>query len=432
MQDKQSQFAEAVKKLLGECELVPADEADRRISLDGIDYIRYVGDYVDSAGEYRDILMPYKSWNDLLDKVNEIFDSKVGNRTTEHELGREIFGSGVFPPSAAFIDQYIVNVFERLLYRSETQAEALVPLYNLRCIGTFELPLASTVLHSGHNDSLLAQRMKQYTAPFVDTLSRDRSFLSIKVTGDTESRLEQIRLESEYALTVLRFISHWHNEWRGNKRVTTNQARFVSVQPSNSQPILFYNSQRGSRWHSSSVIMLDLFEDNLELAKHYGIEDLNHHYQNAERNSISKRVCRALEFYDSGTRAFTNWQTMYRYVASVNVALPTSAHKGDKISEQLRILIQEGGNFIGASDSPAKTWDEIVAETTRPFSDFYRLRNDILHGNEGINSPSDEQVEEARVLAHNTVRLMAKLARQYGWNTYKDAKKWFEARMAKD
>lgn len=69
----------------------------------------------------------------------------------------------------------------------------------------------------------------------------------------------------------------------------------------------------------------------------------------------------------------------------------------------------------------------MVRMTAQPFSWFYMLRGKILHGNPVSDYEiSDNDIEDVRILAHNAVRLLAKVSREFHWQTYKEAKNWFK------
>jgi len=163
---------------------------------------------------------------------------------------------------------------------------------------------------------------------------------------------------------------------------------------------------------------------------------INYHFANSD-NPVSVRIIRALELYDSGVTALSNWQSIYRYVASINVALPAlgSKSKGKELVEQLKTLFQYGGKFVGAmkkadgteySSDGEPTWEEMVEQTAEPFVKFYALRGIILHGNIPSQVISTDDAEECRILAHNGIRLMALLAQEFNWQSDREAKKWFE------
>ena len=117
---------------------------------------------------------------------------------------------------------------------------------------------------------------------------------------------------------------------------------------------------------------------------------------------------------------------------------PTSG-KGDDLKKDLETLIKYGRGYVGTknedenqSEPEIITWNEMVKRTAEPFADFYILRNKILHGNEmSEDAISDDDVEYARKLAHNAVRLIAKLARKLEWKTYNEAKGWFRTHRNK-
>lgn len=437
--DKKIQFVEALTRYLQHAKMFPLFEEESLTETGEYRHLCFMKTYYKEGDEtpYR-FLVPTSAWLEFLERIDQIFASRVNGKLAHRAIDQVICELAAFPFNDDTLEEYSNAVFEILLRHFELQIEALVPLYNIRCEGVFEMPLANTVLHSGHSGSLLANKISHLDIGRDLSELRDNCFLCIQVTGDNESRLAQVELETEQALKVLRFITMWHSTTKGNKRKKVNPANFVTARKTEARQILYHRpdvptSRPGL--HSDIENPLNLGKQGVELAQQYlGLDDLNYHYQNIE-NPISDRVRRALELYDSGTRALTNWQALYRYVASINVALPTSSSRGNELEKHLETIIKYGGHYVGTmkkddtlSDPDTTTWDEMVKKTAEPFTQFYMLRGKILHGNPmSEDELSDTDVEDARVLAHNGVRLLAKLAREFQWENYKEAKNWFNS-----
>ena len=385
------------------------------------------------------LLVPTDAWHELLREVDQIFESKIKGKLTHRAIDRTICELQEFPFSEETLIQHSKDIFAMLWWHFELQVEALVPLYNIRCTGHLELPLANTVLYSGNSESILARKashpdLRGYGG---EADVKDNSFLCIPVTGDDESRLAQVELESEQALKVLRFVTFWQSATKGNKRTKVNLANFVSLWKTDTRRIFYHKpdeSDDRTGLYSDIQSKLVIDERDVDAARqHLGLDDINYHYQNPD-NPSSDRVRRALELYDSGTRALTNWQALYRYVACINVALPTSSSQGKELAQHLETLIKYGGNYIGTmkkdsslSDPNTTTWDSMVRMTAEPFAQFYMLRGKILHGNPMSDDEiSDTDIEDVRILAHNAVRLLAKVSREFQWQNYKEAKNWFK------
>ena len=203
--------------------------------------------------------------------------------------------------------------------------------------------------------------------------------------------------------------------------------------------MIFYEPTE-RRWTSAPASImppLTMPEKRIDDAKEFfGLDNLNCHFDltNAD-NPISNRVIRALTMYDSGTRAFTDWEALYRYVVSIEIAISTKRNEGrKKLTAKLNSLILYGGHVgVGMKReeslaNPEHTaYGRRVELTVMPFEKYYELRNDILHGNEIVNERlSDTDVDEARELAHNTVRLMAEFSRKYEWKDITQLRDWFE------
>ena len=381
------------------------------------------------------LLVPTVAWLTFLQQIQLVFDSKINGKLVNRAIDHVICGMSEFPLTNEQLKTYGDEIFQVLWRNYESTAEALVPLYNLYTRDRIEIPLARTMFNSGDEESILAKRAKHEDIPHTLSEIADHSFLKIQVSGDNESKLAQVEFEAEQALKVLRFITIWQTTTVGTTRIRFNSASYVTIREAGMRRIIYHNPDRldlrpglfGDREKSMNLSNKDL--DNAR--KYYGLDDINYHFGEAS-NPISERVIKSLELYDSGTRALTDWQALYRYVAAINVALPTSSSSGEDLAKLLETLIKYGGSYVGkmvtddTADSDIVTWEEIVKGTAEPFKRFYTLRGKILHGNElREDDISDADVEGARVLAHNAVRLLAKLAREFKWQTYKEAKKWF-------
>ena len=80
-------------------------------------------------------------------------------------------------------------------------------------------------------------------------------------------------------------------------------------------------------------------------------------------------------------------------------------------------------------DDPATTpWQERVDLTLKDFIEFYKLRGQIVHGNDAKYCPvSPAQLEKARQIALSAIRAYGYLARTFGWETDRQAKEWFKS-----
>ena len=439
--DKKERFDKALKEYLCRFELHPSNEWNTLIGTEEYYLFDLMLSYFkeDSDVIYH-LFAPTTGELAFLQQVDEIFESKIQRRLVSSTISQSIREFEEFPIPDEALEKFSDKIFEILIWHFESQAEALVPLYNIKCTYNIEMPLANAVLHSGGSRSLFAKKANH---PFCkDRFAEiaEESFLCISVTGDSESRQGQAEWETEEALKVLRFVTLWQSTTKGNKKVRTNPASKVSQWKTCMRTILFHQPDKPQSrpgWYSDRQDSLQISNHDVDNARQIlGLDDINYHYQNVE-NPFSGRVRKALALYDSGTRSTTNWEALYHYVVSIDVAIPTSG-KGDDLKKDLGTLVQHGDHYVGVmkkdenSSKPEITnWDEIVKRTTDPFADFYMLRNKILHGNEmSEDAISDDDVKDARELAHNAVRLIAKLTR-VKWEDYKEAKKWFRTHRNK-
>lgn len=442
--DKKSCFQQALLSYFRKTEMHSIRKATELTNRGEYQNLCFMTTFKKENKSYR-LLVPMDAWHELLREVDKIFASKINQKLVQRAINHIICGLREFPFRDETLNQFCEDIYSILSNHSELQFEAIIPLYNIFCTDQLELSLANTTLHSGHSASLLAKKVSHPDLLDYEDHSdiSNNSFLCIRVTGDEGSRLSQVELESEQALKVLRFITFWQFTTTGNKPKKFNPANVVSIRKTDARKIFYHQPNEPDKmplWHAD--IKPPLYFNKKDIAdadKHFGLNDINYHCNNvANSNSFSNRVLRALDLYDSGTRALTTWQALYRYVACINVALPTSGSKGDEIKKHLKTLIKNGGNYIGTlkKDAALPTvdveildWDSIVRTAADPFSKFYKLRSQILHGNSMTDddmSMIDGDIEYVRQLAHNTVRLIAKVSRKCNWKNDKEAKNWFE------
>jgi len=447
--DKKKCFYAALKEYFCQSELHPLDEG-RKLEETGEYHLFYpLPSYTEKDSKttyYR--VVPTTVEAAFFQQIDKIFDSRIGQQLVSSTINQTIdeFGRFPFKDKKLVIDEkFSDKIFETLIWYFESEAEALVPLYNIMCLDNMEMTLANAVLHSGGAQSLLTEKanhsvFKNQFPKMAEEIA-DKCFLCIPVAGGSENRLEQAERETEKALKVLRFVTPWQSVIKGNKEVMINRASKVSQWKTDWRTVLFDQPDKPKNmpgFNSSIQQFLKTDSQVVDNAREYfGLDDINYHYQNIG-HPISDRVQRALALYDSGTRAITNWEALYQYVVSINVVIPTSASEKDKLKQDLETLIRYGGYYYyyvgkmrkdeSLSEPEKTTWKEMVKLTAKPFAEFYKLRGMILHGNEmDEDLISNANVEEARTLAHNAVRLFAKLAREFNWKDYKDAKRWFKS-----
>ena len=209
--------------------------------------------------------------------------------------------------------------------------------------------------------------------------------------------------------------------------------------------ILFDRSSEASNfspWYSeipngilgTRRISAELLNDAQEF---YGLDDINYHFQNFDCNSVSKRICRALSFYDAASKTPDIQFAFSNFIISIDILLPPQNVPATVLTGHLKSLIGHAKYYVGKMnlneelDDPKSTsWPERVDLTTVDFKDFYTTRGQILHGNKEERYKtkiSKLQVKKARQIAHNAIRAYAYLARGFQWENDKEAKNWFKS-----
>ena len=393
------------------------------------------------------LLITESSWLNLLKKVDDIFGSTVRERIVSVAVPskiRELYDAGGFPFDEDELRVTSGKVFSELHAYSQQETEFLSPINHLKFdrSQSYTVSLANAVLYTASPDSLLVKAAKRATNENSDVDWSRHGFLHLLVSGDGDTRRLRALSEAENALKVLRFVGEWRSKVSNNRIEWNNNVLPATILRDASK--LFYGIADGNiagkvRAHvpsSSPVTLTETFFTNAR--QYYGLEDINHHYKNIG-NRISEQVIRALTLYDSGIRASTDWEAMYQYVSSINVAVLTGTGNSSKLSKDVRTLIHFGNGFLSTkregsdqSRTVKFNWNDLVKEKVNPFADFYQLRSQIVHGSEmNYGRITHEVLKDARELAHNAVRIVAYLARQNGWSDYDTVKNWFEAKRRK-
>lgn len=385
------------------------------------------------------LLVHSDAWDTFMHAIGDIFDQRINQRFMQSTLAyvlRELIEWPLPQPTEL---EYTKSLFELVWENYQSRYTVLVPLVNITPIDKVQhrhIKLANTELHFGSTQSVLATRLAhpQFEAQ-AKRVGTQSSFIMLEAYGDTESIFRQVRVEVRKALSVLRFATIWSTRYEGTERVRINPASEVRIWSNAESDVVYFkeiNDVVGSGFLSrTNLDILNFSCQSLENAKFLGLDDINYHFEHIT-NPVSSRIIRALDFYDEGTLAISNWQAVYRYAVCVNIALVKKKSKNAAIAKLLETLIKHGGyigkpnkNELDGENLNSISWDSFVERTASPFAEFYKVRGEILHGNL-LREPSNDEVEGARELAHNCLRLIAKFARILNWQSDKQADIWFK------
>ena len=449
--DRKQEFALALKEYLYNAELYPSHEAFPKTKTGELILVfgmLYFSEQDDSDNYH--FLALAEAEQKLMDKVDNLFNSQVSPATVRSSLQRAIT---LLQDNTTFIfpfetkeqeQQYLDKIYELLNFHYERQYDAIVPMYQLECADGVEFPLADSVLYSGGRQSQLAIIANDDDNPSHDDDRRQIelcSYLKFRVTGDAGSRLEQTEDEVERSLQVMRFITPWFE----NDKKAYNPAHGVSMWKQSDRVIVFSSISKAiGHGLVSAEIPNGIFgarRINAELLRYAkevrGLDDINYHFQNSDCNSVSKRICRALSFYDTAAQTSIIHVAFSNFIISVDILLPPKNVAATVLTGHLQSLIEHAKYYTGEmqldtelADPESTTWPERVRLTTTDFRDFYTTRGQILHGNEEERYKtrvSKLQVKKARQIAHNAIRAYAYLAQGFQWKNDKEAKNWFKA-----
>jgi len=442
---RKQELKSAIKEYLRQTEMHPISDAWE---------LAQTGDYVfvfgmssfsmqdDSESYY--FLVPEAAERKFIYGVDSLFDSQVGPATVRSSLQTAI---NVINDDTVFVfpfetdeqeQQYHDKIYELLNFHYERRYDAIVPIYQLECSTGVEFPLANAVLYSGSERSQLAIIANNDDNWFRDD-DRQRikhcSYLKFRVTGDGASRLEQVEYEAERALQVLRFIYPWF----GKDGKSYNPAHGVSMWKHSDRVIVYDRTSvtgNSTPWYAeipngvlgTRRISAEFLSDAKEF---FGLDDINYHFQNRDRNLVSRRFCRAFEFYDIASKASDTDVALTNFIISVDILLPSGNAK--ELTKYLISLIENGDLYEGKMElneqltDPDKTrWPDRVRLTLSDYKAFYIIRDKVVHGNTMNGIVSDVQVKKSRQIAKNAIRAYARLSRAFNWQSDKEAKNWFK------
>lgn len=435
--EKKSSFEQALRQLLNKVDKVSDDDSDAMSNAHII---------IDCHDGYF-LRISEADWLKLLQHTDEIFCSKVRERVINADIAHyvsDLYSSCGFPFSVDGLKECSEKTFSHLYAHSQQETEFLFPLNHVKFVRneSYSVPLANAVLYPAAPDSLLVTVAQRSSDQHSNKDWSKFGYLQLTVVGDGDTRRLHALVEAEKALKVLRFVGEWRSEIRNNRIEWKNGVVRVTTARESSQ--LFFGFPSGNpagniRAHTqntSPLTLSELFFTNA--SDYYGLEDINYHYQNTG-NPISEQVIRALTLYDSGIQACTDWEAMYLYVLCINVAVMTGQGSSSKLPKDVRTLIQLGNGYLSTNrdrsnnNVPEKrSWSELVRTKVDPFQKFYEIRSSIVHGGEmNYGRITSELLKDARELAHNSVRIVAHLARQHNWIDYDTVKYWFEAKRRK-
>ena len=193
------------------------------------------------------------------------------------------------------------------------------------------------------------------------------------------------------ALQVLRFIYPWFEK----DGKSYNPAHGVSTWKHSWRVIVYdrtpetrawspWNSAKPNGIHGTRRISAETLRYAREIN---GLDDINLHFQNSDSNPVSKRICQALSFYDNATLTSDVDVAFSNFIISVDILLPADSKV--KLTLCLKMLIEHANHYTGKmnlnedlADPESTCWPERVQFTTIDFESFYRIRNDLVHGNQ--------------------------------------------------
>ncbi|HRF95495.1 MAG TPA: hypothetical protein PLZ51_09885, partial [Aggregatilineales bacterium] len=160
---------------------------------------------------------------------------------------------------------------------------------------------AKSILCQGKPTSELAKYLQDLREGVIFDVPQNIAFLKIDVTGDDESIENQVIVETEDALRVLRFVCWSGTSIKGNQRISYDLGREVSYyQPSTSRPYFYVsNNITYNKDFTHLPRPLKITSEMVSEFQMLGLANINYHFAN-RGNPISDKIILALEWYDSG------------------------------------------------------------------------------------------------------------------------------------
>lgn len=392
--------------------------------------------------EPQSILVPEIAWAEFVASIRELSNGRLRFTGLSQVISSTVHKLLEYPNplSERALQECIERIHEVLEWHLHKQTVVVVPLYNLREAGVSachtSMPLANAVLHFQSSSELKGEVLGGSESNKDVKKLWDCCVLKVSVSGDRQNQRAVALQESSEALKVLRFVMGW-TVAEFKQPPYFNTASLVSVWSSNAQILVFYDPDADNRVLMTGCYAHDTATINsfdVDHAIHWGgLDDINFHYANAG-HPISDQIIRALTYYDNGTLAESNWEALHNYVVSINVATLSGQKNKQKLRKDIETIIRHGGysrsSYLDAQLSRIRgmNWEERIANKAIRVEHLYRIRSILTHGGEfNVSSVSETDLLEARELAHNAVRLIAKFARKYQWRDHAEAKDWFES-----
>jgi hypothetical protein len=458
--DKQEELKRATIEYLETLTLIHIwDQPQAHI---GIDYQQhcFMNTFISSEKDGpHGLFAPMAAWENYLTKVKQIAESRIQRRFIGRAIDALYQQESTLPTADTDIERFAVQIIEWCDLAYEHSVTAYIPLENIQLNPEIDqIPLADAVLYRGRSDSKFAHHLSNLSDTLDFKVPSDVPFLKITVIGDDESIEDQVAAKTNDALSALRFISWTNTTIRGTQRVSYNQARDVArypvITPVGHFIIVDSKERVFNRYQTdrTDISVLRVDTRQLEQFREFGLENINHHFAN-ESHPVSAHILLALQWYDSGLLAVRKRDTLYRFVVGVNGILSWGTNAISNSRELCRrykklltatAIIETDSphlDFFSTLSTEQREFEETVTledsievmaeEYAKIFKDLYdKQRGFILHGypsNPSEQFPLTEMnVNEARLLAQNAIRLLMKLIMSHPeWTSRESIENWF-------
>lgn len=387
-----------------------------------------VGDFITTDRE---------QWDQFCQKIYELSQSRIGSKQCDMTLMRCVDEIGVFPFTVDQKESIVKRFTEYISDLATSKRFAVIPLYNL----VYRLDPKIEKVELGETFLYPPKRFSNITT--ISEYTKDKLLklpaLGLWVYGDNDYVEKQIQSTVEDAFRILRFVTIWKITDDFNRTDAEHISMWRGI---NARNILILNESKteGSESFRRTPPFALMPEDWTWAVENVGIEAINFHQRNQHNNPISKRIMFALEMYDEALLSDEFIFRAYRFVVSIEWAIPLNTEKKTTFDETVRNIINyKQFYFLSAGIQKHTdylepiTWENVIKPIFNRIRMFYEQRSVIVHGNIfNITSRlSTEDVNVLQELACNILSMMSKLAFERGWKSQKEVEDWYNKEVRK-
>lgn len=428
--DKYEAFRSEIRELIASIELVPFVVDD--VKHETIYTVKLEQD----SQTYR-LAVTNDVWTFFRASLRKHFEGRIQGLTLKTWLAFQLSKHSTYPFDDSTVDMLVESVVEKIKEYLDTMLLAFVPVHNivLSVDEEISLGLVKLLTPKAVEQKLPRESIEKLRDLGAASETTSMNYFQMQVNGDLKYRNELVQALCFDAISIIRFAFPW---WESADDESERKPSKVSIWGESTYSVLSVRPESGEIASTSSEIRLCVINrDRLDYAiESTGLDYINGHFSGTHAD-VSMRIVNAIRMYDSAVMSSHRWQAYYRYVVSMEIAIPINVQKEDKFRKALETTIRFGGNYLGTVGSvppleeSADFWERFVKHVIelKQNRSAYQTRGQILHSNFLNIDDFDislNELEMLRRLAFNVIRLVARLAVEFEWNSIGDAKTWYK------